>query len=105
MKCFYCNRQILDGTRIVYNGIKYICKNVDDLIKCNDVKKRNDVTKNEGYNTKLSNYIQSPLVAEQNGRTKIKCSCGNSFYTCFPIETYPPCDDCPHCGITHRQPH
>ena len=49
---------------------------------------------------KQFNYIKSQTFIKENGGIQIKCSCGNSFYTIFPLETYPPCDNCPHCGIT-----
>jgi hypothetical protein len=35
--------------------------------------------------------------------THIKCSCGNEFYTSFPLESDPPRDRCRSCGKIHTQ--
>ena len=93
-KCFYCNRQILNGSRIIQDGIKYICNN-------NDIKICNDIRINKIENKKLHDYNK---LQQYGGKhiNCINCSCGISFYTNFPIETFPPCDDCPNCGLTHH---
>lgn len=46
-------------------------------------------------------FSESQDFINSNGGKHIVCGCGNTFYTLFPIETYPPCDDCPNCGCTH----
>ena len=81
--CYYCNRQISNGIMILRNGVKCVCCDEDDQICSNisDVKEGKHLLR---------------------GGTHIKCSCGNSFYRGFPILTEPGCDDCPFCGITHR---
>jgi hypothetical protein len=40
---------------------------------------------------------------DDDDETLVNCSCGCSFYTTFPIETDPGCDDCPKCGATHYE--
>jgi hypothetical protein len=95
--CFYCEREILNGTKLYYNGIKYICNKENDLEVCYCIKQSKIDEK------KQINFIKSQTYIKENGGIQIKCSCGNSFYTIFPLETYPPCDNCPYCGITHRQ--
>lgn len=95
--CYYCNREILNGTKLLDNGIKYICKNEDDIKVCNEIRR------NQENEKKQSEYIQSQLNIKQSGGTQINCSCGTSFYTLFPLETFPPMDNCPHCEATHSQ--
>jgi hypothetical protein len=94
-KCHYCKRDIVNGRRIVEDGVKYVCKNDEDVIICNNI--RNPV--DENYDTVL--YEQSQQHLKQNGATHIRCSCGHSFYTDFPMESDPGCDSCPKCGIYH----
>lgn len=91
--CFYCNRPIANGTKIIYNGIKYVCKNDEDIQICDNVK-NNKMKENTRQSMNIPN-----LQYETN--SLIHCSCGTSFYTYYPIETYPPCDDCPNCHTTH----
>jgi hypothetical protein len=80
--CYYCDRGIIHGKKIIDNGIiHYVCQNKAE--------------------TKKQDNIQLQTNIKQNEAADIKCSCGNSFYTDFPIETFPPCDDCPYCGVTH----
>lgn len=95
--CFYCEREISNGTKLLFNGIKYICNNDNDLEICYGIKQSKNDKK------KQINYIKSQNNIKENGGIQINCSCGNSFYTIFPLETYPPCDNCPHCGITHSK--
>ena len=90
----YCKRYIANGRRIVDNGVKYICKNDKDVLICNI---RNPV---ENYETDL--YEQRQKYLKQNGATHIRCSCGHSFYTDFPMETEPGCESCSKCGILHH---
>lgn len=58
-------------------------------------------------NTEINNCSSSFMKVndknypEKNEGTKINCSCGKIFYTFFPIETDPGCDDCPNCGKTY----
>lgn len=39
-----------------------------------------------------------------NGKIKVECKCGFIFYTNFPIQTNPLCDNCPNCREIHRDP-
>jgi hypothetical protein len=91
--CYYCDRGIIHGKKIIDNGIHYVCQNNDTQI-CNNIIKHKEETKKQ-------DYIQLQTNIKQNEAAEIKCDCGNSFYTDFPIETFPPCDDCPYCGVTH----
>lgn len=34
---------------------------------------------------------------------KINCECGDTFYTNYPFESYPPCDRCPSCKKLHYE--
>lgn len=36
--------------------------------------------------------------------TRVDCSCGVTFFTNFPIETFPGCDECPNCKRIHGDP-
>lgn len=93
--CFYCKRDIQFGTRILVNGIQYVCSGENDINICDATRQTNE------QNKKQSEYIKSQELIKQNGGTPVHCSCGTSFYTNFPIEIDPPCDNCPNCGITH----
>jgi hypothetical protein len=93
--CFYCNRNILTGARIILDGIQYVCKEEADLVICNDIRTKQEM------NRKLTEFNTKQDQIRENGGTKIECSCGKTFYTLFPIETMPPCDDCPYCHKTY----
>lgn len=95
--CNYCGREISNGERIIDNGIKYICKNEEDIKICNQIKINIEKTK------KQNDFFQSQKIIEKNGGTLINCCCGETFYTNFPIETLPPCDNCPFCGVSHSK--
>lgn len=90
--CYHCNRQITNGKRILDNGIRHICVNDPECINIKN--KLAQLIKDEEY--KLMQ-----ISIKNNGGTLVNCNCGLSFYTYFPIETYPNCDDCPKCGATH----
>lgn len=44
-KCYYCNSQIINATKIMNDGIKYICKNDDDIKLCNEISQNNEKIK------------------------------------------------------------
>lgn len=49
-KCYYCNSQIINATKIMNDGIKYICKNDDDIKLCNEISQNNEkIKKNNIY--------------------------------------------------------
>lgn len=96
MICFYCNRKILNGTKILQNGVHYICKDETDIIICNTI--RNEATQQ----TTEINFDTRQNKIKDNGGTHINCACGKSFYTHFFMETDPPCDRCPYCERLHR---
>lgn len=50
---------------------------------------------NELYQSISDDSHQS--IYYMNEKTRIYCECGITFYTDFPIETNPACDDCPNC--------
>ncbi len=81
--CYYCNRQISEAKVAFDYGFRYVCKNENDVKMCNRIR-----------NVKKIRQLEK----EEFSGTRIDCSCGNTFYTDFPLESYPPKGECPHCG-------
>ena len=83
--CYYCNRQILEAKVVFDYGFRYVCKNENDVKMCN----------------RIRNAKKIPQLEKEFSGTRIDCSCGNTFYTHFPLESIPPKATCPHCRKYH----
>lgn len=49
------------------------------------------------FNTEVASHIK----IEQT--TRVECNCGITFFTDFPLESYPPCCMCENCGTYHDE--
>lgn len=53
---------------------------------------------------RLSSSASANNNSISNGDTLVHCSCGNKFYTDFPLESDPPQAQCPVCNKYHQDP-
>ena len=89
MKCIECDREISIGRRILFGGIKYVCSTDSDVEKCKEIQKQKRIEELEN----------DPIYIQQKSTPpNAKCNnCGHEFFSCFPMESLPPCDNCPKC--------
>lgn len=81
---------------------KFSNSDIDSIIcELNLIKKNNEMKKAPFFN--LLNDDNNNIYQYNIPLTTVNCSCGHTFNTYFPIETYPPCDDCPKCNQTHYE--
>lgn len=93
--CYFCKRSTATYAKMLKGGVQYVCKESADVEICNRMAEEAEKTR------KQFAFVESQEELRKQGARLMTCSCGKSFYTIYPIETFPACEDCPFCGITH----
>ena len=49
--------------------------------------------------------LASQRLPLPKGAVSVPCICGHTFYTTFPMESFPPLGECPKCGLPYSKRH
>jgi len=88
----YCDRLVMGAHCI--GGERYVCgRSATDT--CQTIRQEKAEFKRQ------TDFMVAQGLIQRDGGTQVKCGCGHSFFTEFPLT--PPSGMCPHCGAVHVQ--